>query len=1577
MKTKHRFSTLFLALPLLVGGCPDPDTGEDGGSKPKNDAATGADHTGVDHTGADHTGEDVDIEITGYTCVKDLDLLAEHRACSLDVHCPCGSHCSAGLCVHECLEHSDCDGWCDFFGRCRGAADTMSIHPVTGELRGRLQLKTAHLTLMDVSEVREVELSAVHQALSDVRVVASEGLLVRCASEFVRECLLPSVAADGQRVTVSVKPEATSTRDEWHVSFHHDDQVESVHITKIMPPSAHFPQPGVYVGQIWLSSAEALLQGNDPYVRAPLASGFSMLNLPLQLKVYSDGTVAFTDLFKDTIEDHAGILPEHLVFTLRANGTFDAISEEVDRSPQVYLGGATAVDDEAAVEVVISAHGEMRSVDDGVSGTLGVRMGGFGPLYDPTLAIDERLKVSWGFTATRTGDIQAGDNPPPLGGGQAPVFGEYADRVDHAAPWEAEIENSGAGNLGGADQAEAVQRWLCYSHPSDFTSVSLSINTADLTAMQDLKCDDVDLRPTVFPLFTNLDRTVSLTTQQALGGCMEELAFVASDPPSTMQTGAALLDAMSGCGETNGCNDANEMPTCIDGPLALYSAVLGMESIAPRADRLYWTVASDLGAKLGLRALQQWIQTHTFVVRETAQGVDRLLGGNPNDLETALDTGLNGWDLMLHPKVGARLLHVPPALLAEPDYRDVVTLPEAMNRDNTQPVGLPVVMLDGLTAQLEAASRLIVQARYQSGSSLPSQVARSLRYASILAPIAQMLHTRATEHGQLAWEELWVASQDDFAEELGRVMREWRAYLTGENPLGIDDEDLPLYRGLINPDAAGMRFSAISSYLIENWATDAVATARDAKTAADTAWTALLERQLQMAAQDQGEDRAEAIQRQYGEKILNMCGNPLGLVDAKDVFDPGRWVGQNSQNCFLNQANPSCVYDEQAIADALTADDVMYHMCVVAELNNRLGDKAQLSDAELNAQIREMQDVLGNLQQPESVDWWLGVFDPGLVEIAIDLANQIRDPEGGRGMTDLWTLDRFSYSGIEDERAFFNARQECGSLLPNGGFVTDKLEPIDHPDCYQGALGELVLAARAARKDIEVASSEIQDLTDAYENAVHQCIIIDEGIEFSEHVSAQLGAISGKLETYLGGVQFACDVSSVTMGGILSAASTALAMPDSGLASVFDFVSGKTLESMSNAMGLGEVQQLHADFLAEHQREIANTLCFNDAEMHLVSADTQTKRLERAKIDLAQAVLKLRNGQQELRRLIIEGRNRSKAEAGRARASLFNDIWSDLWAGDRATFEGKVEDYREAMRIAQRIMYLTVRAVEYEWQVTRQDRADVLAATTPDDLAAVLLQLKTDVGTGNIGGQSPENLHVVLRLRDHLLQLEDRSEWPAGQHTMSDVQRFQALLTSERFAEYGDDGSYAGQRIPFSLAPLGIIELGDPGSIPVLTGSDCAERLWSVNASILGDEISSGESTYTRIDLRHSNTFYSQWCHRPAADEPPFLSASTRPSRNLFKDPIWGGGYGSNNNDESEYVRARIQAYFNVATGEMEQESYSQGSSEELACRALYGEYALFFPAEYLDINGSGGLRLHNVEDILLRFDYVSAAKHY
>jgi hypothetical protein len=68
-------------------------------------------------------------------------------------------------------------------------------------------------------------------------------------------------------------------------------------------------------------------------------------------------------------------------------------------------------------------------------------------------------------------------------------------------------------------------------------------------------------------------------------------------------------------------------------------------------------------------------------------------------------------------------------------------------------------------------------------------------------------------------------------------------------------------------------------------------------------------------------------------------------------------------------------------------------------------------------------------------------------------------------------------------------------------------------------------------------------------------------------------------------------------------------------------------------------------------------------------------------------------------------------------------------------------------------------------------------------------------------------------------------------------------------------------------------------------------------------------------------------------------------------------------------TRAMLQPWFNVPRSELYRASYAEGASDELAGRGLYGDYVLLFPWDGLL---DQGFHLEQVEDVLIRFDYLS-----
>jgi hypothetical protein len=187
--------------------------------------------------------------------------------------------------------------------------------------------------------------------------------------------------------------------------------------------------------------------------------------------------------------------------------------------------------------------------------------------------------------------------------------------------------------------------------------------------------------------------------------------------------------------------------------------------------------------------------------------------------------------------------------------------------------------------------------------------------------------------------------------------------------------------------------------------------------------------------------------------------------------------------------------------------------------------------------------------------------------------------------------------------------------------------------------------------------------------------------------------------------------------------------------------------------------------------------------------------------------------------------------------------------------------------------------------------------------------------------------------------------------------RFMGRLRDSSFAIRDKSGNLMGQGIRFTIDP----QAGDTAN-GVALQSRCGERLWRVTATIQGDGLSSDEPGAPVLLLKR-NTFEAQWC-ADHGDGSAMQSASIQPSRNLFRPDDE-----TQPADESNaYTAASIYPWFNIRKTDFFKTTFQDGDSEELAGRGLYGDYVLLFPQQLI----AGGFPIEKVEDVLLRFDYLS-----
>jgi hypothetical protein len=1051
-----------------------------------------------------------------------------------------------------------------------------------------------------------------------------------------------------------------------------------------------------------------------------------------------------------------------------------------------------------------------------------------------------------------------------------------------------------------------------------------------------------------------------------LEACTIDFARIAGAPPTGV---LAYGDGLNALFDSNGCVDAARLVFSLGaaGDPDRQRALSPAAPVIPSASALF------------ARLAQRWLGHHGLLAREAAEAArmaDLLRRSGevnvPPPVAEVLVESLEGWNLLLHPRFATPIAELPAAVLADPDYRPRVTGdPAPREPGQDQVLSLPVALVRTLEAQLSLVDRDLETAALRRDLTALGRSGQVLRYAGLLLPFLADLDHRALAYAAAtgAPDPIWAGAFDAAAASadtrIARILTAARAVAFGENPLGISEQDLPLYF-FGDESGANGRFVAISDFLIGTgpgdrfaWAPSLVQRAEDLFADARSSFLERLDRDVQVRRSEADlAAELDALRRDYGDRICNYCYRDD--LACRDILD--QWTDFDPNTCFIRYTDPVCQVDRAAFNALLKKEQVAFRMCLVGELRRRVGYKVGFLENDLNTIADRFDEC--------DVTYPAACPDGG--------TRCVRGTLGGRTYVGPVTPDGLraihGVAGV-DSRVAEDAANACLDRHPDLDPTLPSLDdlprsPVSLHECYTGTIGEAMLALRAAVQDVEAARSELAEFQERYDIAMGSCLRQRVGADRliaaqTEHAETMAVLRGAKQAADAIATSFAAVKDCGSSGGASEPWNYAIACP----AAVGEGIAIVVAADLAVQMDTAQAQ--HDLLIAGLAAELAEAQCVNDAEMQLVGQRTAVLRIQRAAHDVEAAAYHLAEAKSSAATYFDEGLAALEAARNRYVAPLTHHLWLD------ETIDG----FLRQMRLARRVVYLAVRAVEYETQQSLADRDSVLTAATPADLRRVLENLWTTAATRGVNGRRPTDLKVVLSLRRHLLQLADTSDQPEGWQSLTEIERFRMLLQSQRYAVHDRNGRYLGQRIPFDLSPLGAIELGQAQGIPVLAASDCAERLWSVNASILGsDHLFRGDSpSFTRIELLKNNSFFSQWCTDRGASS-PFQTASVRPSRNLFRDPEYGTDvgsetFGTRGGDRDVESRARIEAYFNVPRAEFERDDYANGDTSELAARGLYGAYALFLPAEVLGLGGRDGLVLNEVEDILLRFDYVSVAR--
>lgn len=1088
---------------------------------------------------------------------------------------------------------------------------------------------------------------------------------------------------------------------------------------------------------------------------------------------------------------------------------------------------------------------------------------------------------------------------------------------------------------------------------------------SELSGAEDLRCERTQ-HTLAFPI----DEDSTLTGAQMLDACLAETAALAQ----AVESGATLDEII------------NSNATCVElGRLRAATDLLIANSSHYNTYAPIYSSSDPSSIAIWSRLMSRWMSLHSYYANEGLQRAytDIALKEVDSTIDSPTpralyDASLQGWGMLLNARQMDGMMNIPGDLLVDPDYRFMLF--DIVDRNSEQNDALAGMIYDTIARQAKLARNLLERTSPSTTEERFEVVASLMRRTVIAQALAATMNARAAEADP---DYLWKDRHDNklrrASSAMGELMGMVDSIRSGSNPLGITDEDLPLYYDTRDASDAASKFGAMTEFLLgENaasgaWAPAAVAQAEDSLMQAREAYLQEEDRRLRDAHGDRDFLAwVEDVEADYNAQIRDFCG-PL---DGSPVTDPNF----SPTTCMINPTDECAPDYDVWYSSTWTQDDIKGRFCLHSQFKTLTDSSgfanqptvdfynacsgAQDMSANTGVKVEACANTPGkSCLKCETNNLEELVLQPGTLDVVF--------PDTTQANVD-------AQEGSYPEYApYATATNTCiGHFPAMRVYPPLPSSPLDKPGCVRGSIGSAYLDIVAAAGDLEGAQAQVAEFTEAYDIAYKSCTILADSNEKISQLEAShaenmkglhtsKGVADGVAATAAGVKECAATTAGADVNTPWGAAKSAIATTASCVAGATETAS--TLASIGLETEIEKAQATHDNAVAQLELQAEVDICFNDARQELVGLHTAMLDVNGAAFELERAMAEVAEQLADLERLQTEG----YAYVAEIKERQVPDPSGDPWANERVT------RYVNDFKLARRAAYLAVRAVEYEYQTTLSVRQEVFDAETPTDLRQnVLNVLWQDANARRINGNSPSNLTAVVSLRDDILRLNDESIYPEEMLQLSPAERLHIFLSDPRFAVYNEAGTFAGVQLPFTLAPLGALGFDTQG-VPIYAKTDCAERLWSINASILGDDLlRDSNSTNVRIDILKQNTFFSQWCGDRGANT-EFQHASYRPNTNLFREPGIGANVGASTGVErgvESYSRARVQAYLNVPRNDFDSADYDDGQSNELAARGLYGNYAIFIPADLISRDNSQGLVLNHIDDILIRLDYVSVA---
>ncbi len=551
-------------------------------------------------------------------------------------------------------------------------------------------------------------------------------------------------------------------------------------------------------------------------------------------------------------------------------------------------------------------------------------------------------------------------------------------------------------------------------------------------------------------------------------------------------------------------------------------------------------------------------------------------------------------------------------------------------------------------------------------------------------------------------------------------------------------------------------------------------------------------------------------------------------------------------------------------------------------------------------------------------------FGAGLLNKFIAHSESCWEYSGCQGALDyLWN---YAYHRVCNQ---YVQQHPLGPDLDENELVeANTVPPAAVAACYRGSLGEAEVRMLRAHADLQQARAAFSTSISRYDAAARSCIV-------TQNANAQVEDATDAHHAQMEELRTAKSALS-TVSAFFGAFVGALSGNPSGI------LGGLGLGKQAISDSMDREKERYQALVQKIGNDAAVKKCWLEVTPLRSAIRIELAAARSAMLTAGDAIVGLSNLQKRADQLASSTPGLIAREEGRVVPSLAHHYWLDE----------RIREFTRTMEWARRLTYLSLRSVEYEFQQTLPIRGDIIGTHHPDGLAEAIQRLQQDQATRTINGRRPEMRTSVYSLRDDLLLLQEAPPGMPGLPTETPTQRLRRAIGDPRFAYFDSSGTYLGQAVPFSLAPIAELTFR------------CAERLWSIATSIQGDLLGA-KSVSVPLFVLKSNTFDSQWCAERGPANETRQVASVQPSVNLFKP-----GEGSQVQGEiNAFTWAYTSSWINVKRKDFNAQAYTEGASGEFAGRGLYGEYILLFPWKGLLENG---FELSRVEDVLLRFDYVS-----